>query len=260
MLVISNGAFKSGSTWLFNIIYELTKYPPPQKKYLDPEHLHPSLVPSKLQNFLIEEDFNSSDFLVKNHFKRIKQREQLLSYPEIRIINIKRNIPDVIVSAYFHHRLKYNFKHSFQNFYYSRGRFITNRIVEYHKLWDFSSPQIFVCSYECLISSFNSEVRKLSLFLKQDPSDKNLKLIYEVTRIENLREKYEDIGGQREFFRKGIVGDWKKYFSNRMIRDINNIIDNGLSSFDQSVSGKIYYRWFVPHFLERRYDSDIIGK
>jgi hypothetical protein len=68
MLVVSNGAFKSGSTWLFNIARSITQFPPPPEPYLNPEWVNPSIHPDELKALLAEESLAETDYLVKNHF------------------------------------------------------------------------------------------------------------------------------------------------------------------------------------------------
>ncbi len=77
MLIICNGAFKSGSSWLHAILVELSivkkldlqKVP---SKYTNDVNSPTTIIESKLTDFLLIEDFESNNYLTKSHFFKKK--------------------------------------------------------------------------------------------------------------------------------------------------------------------------------------------
>ena len=82
MLIICNGAFKSGSSWLHAILVELSivkklnlqKVP---RKYTNDINSPTTIIESQLANFLLIEDYNLNNYLTKSHFFKNKD----LFYP-----------------------------------------------------------------------------------------------------------------------------------------------------------------------------------
>ena len=229
MLVIANGAFKSGSTWLFNITRCLTQYPPPPSSFLNPDWVNPSIHPQKLKSLISSADLASKDYLTKNHFGSESQRDLLLSCENVKVLDIVRDIRDVVVSAYYHFRRKEKYTSSFENYYWTRGRFVAHRVQQYHKVWKVPNNRVYVSSFKALKSDFYSECRAIGQFLKRkELSDREIQEVKEETSIESLRSKY----GSPDFFRKGERGDWKHHLTKRMESDIDRI-ENGY--FDKSI-------------------------
>jgi hypothetical protein len=165
MLAIANGAFKSGSSWLFKILCCITQFPPPPKAYLNLEWKNPSLHPNQLAKFLASEDFSTQNYLCKNHFGNSRERNLLLSYPNVFVFNIKRDLRDVVVSAYYHDCRVQGFEGSFEDYYWVWGRLHAHKVRKYHSVWDVSSPQVYVSSYERLKQDFTLEVNEIANFL-----------------------------------------------------------------------------------------------
>ena len=126
MLIIANGAYKSGSTWLFYILRSVTGFPPVPKSFLNQRWLNPSINPRRLVACLTELDFSSKDFLVKNHFNKRRQRDQISKHENIFIFDIERDLRDVVVSAYYQHCRRTTFRGSFETYYWKWGRLVAN--------------------------------------------------------------------------------------------------------------------------------------
>lgn len=225
MLIVSNGAFKSGSTWLFNILRELTTFPAPPVAYLQPHWVNPSIDPKQLKAFLESHHHRSQNYLIKSHFNTLSQRRLLLSDPEVYIFNIKRDLRDVIVSAYYHDCKKHHYPGSFDQFFWSRGLVHASRVVRYHRLWDIQSPRIYVSSYQRLHQAFETEVQEMASFLNLSISMQDLNRIADQTTLHNLRQKYGETEDQTDilFFRKGTIGDWQNHFTESMLTELASI-------------------------------------
>jgi hypothetical protein len=221
MLIIANGAFKSGSTWLYNILKVMTGFPPPPDKYLNPDWVNPSIDPQKLESTLSDLDYHSNNYIVKNHFDRTWQRNLLLKYEDVYVLDIQRELSDVVVSAYHHNKNKHDFNKSFMFYYWRYGRFTAMNVKKYHELWDpnRSPDKIYMSSFEKLKKEFNQECKDLGLFIGKNLSFDAIRNIYNETSIDTLRKKYDD----QDFFRKGKVGYKDEYFSKLMEKDIEMI-------------------------------------
>ncbi len=93
MLVIANGAAKSGSTWLFNIISEMDEFDrPPAEFLLDQQNVNPEIHYDKLRSLLDSLDYSDRDYLIKNHFSEAEQRDLILSRAHVYVVDIERNL------------------------------------------------------------------------------------------------------------------------------------------------------------------------
>jgi len=137
MLIICNGAFKSGSSWLHAILVELTivkklnleKVP---IKYTNDVNSPTTIVESQLSNFLIVEDFISNNYLTKSHL--FKKQTLKKTYSEnVKFLFIERDMRDAIVSHYFHIQNKYRNKISFSMYYFFVGRYKAYEISLFNK-------------------------------------------------------------------------------------------------------------------------------
>lgn len=223
MLIVCNGAFKSGSTWLFNIVRDLTGATPPPAEYLNPAWRNPSLHPDKIAA-LLEALTPAERFIVKNHFNTREQRDLLLSHPDVRVLNITRDLRDMTVSAYYHARRVDNYQGDFASYYEIIGRAEMLRVARYHRIWSVPSPHVYTASYERLHADFFGEVRDIARFLGVSVSDMDIDRLRRETSLDSLRQKYGEADAQEKFFRKGVVGDWRNHFTPEMAADLHNAL------------------------------------
>ncbi|MCS3662066.1 hypothetical protein GGP68_003504 [Salinibacter ruber] len=181
--------------------------------------MNPSVHPDELQALLTEESLVEADYLVKNHFGARDKRDLLLKHEHVRVLNIKRDLRDVVVSAYYHYRREEGYEVPFERYYWTRGRYVAERVREYHDVWDVPSTQVYVASFKALKESFPEECRRIGEFLGYDLSNTQIQDVKDNTSIKSLRESYDNDG----FFRKGERGDWKNYLTHRMAEDVSRI-------------------------------------
>lgn len=217
MLIVDNGAYKSGSSWLYNILKVVTGESNPLNDYQDPDWIHPSLDKDKLQNFLDEGDYRNRHYLVKQHF-RDTELKQFVPYldGDILFVDIERDIRDVIVSAYYHKQRK-GYDSDFNNYYWSNGRFLYERIRSYHENIRTIIPPVYLhtVSYELLLTSFSDELEKLCVFLKKTLDKSLLDKAENETAFKSMKKQSEN----NAFFRKGISGDFDNHFDWLMRQD-----------------------------------------
>jgi hypothetical protein len=242
MLVIANGAPKSGSTWLFNILRHLKQFAEvPREFLLDPTNPNSELIYERLPDFLREVDSGSRNYLLKNHFGEAHQRDLILATPHVRVVNIKRDIKDAVVSWYYHEMRARDVRIPFARYYWRRGRYDAERIRRYHAVWEEARDErVLFSSYEALKNDFASEVRRIAAFVEAPLSKADLERVREMTSMERLRERYGD-SGDIKFFRKGESGDWKNHFGRFSLRDITRVEVGGLdnSSFADEVFARL---------------------
>ncbi|MEM6886539.1 MAG: sulfotransferase domain-containing protein [Pseudomonadota bacterium] len=229
MLVIANGAQKSGSTWLFNIIQNLIDFSDvPEDFLLDRKNPNSEIVYERLPEFLEKVDYSETDYLLKNHFGRKEQRDVILGAQNTLVVNIKRDLRDAIVSAYYYNMMLTNKTRSFENYYWNEGRYLAGVIKNYHHNWESSpSSRVLFMSYERLKADPVNEVIGVGRFLGFNTTRKKAQTALEATSMENLRKKYKD-EGEIKFFRKGTTGDWRNHFHGLALEDIEEIDANGL--------------------------------
>lgn len=156
----------------------------------------------------------------KAHWGTPLERDLLLTYPDIRIFLIWRDLRDVLVSSFYYHRTRFPDRfHDFDHFYRKKGRGILLHQVRYQRTWRRfrDDPRVFESRYEDLVSSFATNVPKLLNFARIGPVD--LSELEDRLSIEKLRRKYKDQDGF--LFRRGTVGEHTGLFqSNEYGQDI----------------------------------------
>lgn len=231
MLIVCNGAAKSGSTWLYNIVAGLVPSQPPDSVFLTNSKKHPAIRPEQLAEYIALGEFAHRDVVTKAHYGSEALRRVLLSHPDVRVLDMTRNLYDVIVSSYYDACRRDGYAGDFRSFYWFEGRALADYLLKYHRLWGDGHAQVHVTSFEGLKENFADEVRKIGAFLGRVPDPQRIASLAEGTRIDTLRRKYND-DKALPFFRKGIVGDWKNHFDDRMLADIRAIESGGLGSMD----------------------------
>lgn len=225
MLIIANGTFKSGSTWLMMILQLMTEFSPPPDEFRNLNWRNPSIKKNRLKDFLAEVDYQNNNFLSKNHFSRVKERDLILSSNNVLVLGIKRDIRDVIVSAYHHDVRNEDFAGSFTDYFWGeQGKERIYHVKKYNDLWNVDSEQIYTSSYEALHTSFFDEVQNIANFLNIKVPKSKVNLIKEKTDINALKH--------RKHFRKGTVGDWKNYLSPEMLEELRYLYPTGFLQED----------------------------
>jgi hypothetical protein len=184
-----------------------------------------------LAEFLAEEDFHAHDFLTKNHLSNPSHKSLLLAHEDVFVLDVVRDLRDVVVSAYYDSRNRDGYEGSFEDYYWESGRELAAAVSTYHELWKPDGVRILRVSYERLKSDFGDEVSRVATFFGIELSPERLRDLQTQTSIDSLKARYEkeELYRDNKFFRKGIVGDWQNHFSPPMIRDIARIEKNGLS-------------------------------
>lgn len=100
MLVVNNGAAKSGTTWVQKMLRRIARYQAPPKAFRRTDWKAPSIHPDRLETFLRRKDFVSENYLFKAHYE--PELAPLLARDHVVIVNCARSIPDMVFSFYHH--------------------------------------------------------------------------------------------------------------------------------------------------------------
>jgi hypothetical protein len=236
MLIVCNGAPKSGSTWLYNIVERLRPGAWPDRSFLTKSKKHPTIRPDALPAFLATDVYRDADYICKSHYGKQAVRDQLLASPYTLVLDMERDLRDVLVSSYYDSCRRDGFRGSFSQYYWLEGRSLADYLGRYHRVWDNGHPQVFRTTFEALKTEFIEEARRIADFLGCMVTDEQLAELESATSLGALREAYKDdpqyATAKNPFFRKGEIGDWKNHFDERMVSDIQRIESQGLSSYD----------------------------
>lgn len=245
MFVLSNGAFKSGSTWLWTIVGATGRFKELPREYgRGKGKIRAFLKPEKIGDFLESGIYKSENYWAKGHFFDKRSRDLFLSHDSVYIFNIKRDIKDSLVSHYYHlirqNKLSEqltqpeNLKKGFSDYYWRFGRYKAQQLMIYHKVWDIPSPKVYVSSFERLKNDYENEVKCIGQFLDLHLSTDEIARIKDVTSIQNVQKAkgLDKLPEHKRFIRKGLIGESKQFFSDDMRNDVEGIIHDGLGKVD----------------------------
>jgi hypothetical protein len=243
MLVICNGTFKSGSSWLHAIILQLLKVKKVELTEI-PDKYNPNLKsPTRileyhLQAFIRNEDCKRNNFVTKAHF--FSNNTLQYKYKDcVKFIFIERDIKDAIVSHFFHFNNFRKTEFSFNSYFNVIGVFKAYEIYLFNKRCRRNFQNHLFFSFESLKFDFSESVKFLSKTLGLGGlSEIELHSIKNNTSLETMRKTskegeskyYPELGNvSHKLFRKGNIGDWESFFKNKQLVVINKII-NGQAS------------------------------
>jgi hypothetical protein len=230
MLVIANGAFKSGSTWQREIIINLMEFQDIPKEYQVPSLPH-WIHPRKLSVLIRSGEHLNNNYITKAHLLSEKYVKLLVGVEGVRVLNIRRDVRDVLVSHYYHLRREDKCPKEFGKYYYRIGRYKAQQVRHYHQMWD--RPGVYCSTFELLKSDFEAEVVRIAEYIGLSLDEKKIRDIKDATSLDRLRNPTSTKDQARlpasQFFRSGKIGGWKEYFDDDMVADLDRIEVSGLS-------------------------------
>jgi glycosyltransferase involved in cell wall biosynthesis len=198
--IIANGAMKSGSTWLFQL-FNHTKIPARiPAEFQDPGWNNQSVQQKSLKAAAETLAATGEYYATKQHWRN--KNSNLMAYDNIRILNIVRDIRDVIVSRYHHDVRKFGFEGNIQKFLDEKLDFLIEENLEYHSYW-IGAPELnhrsyYITSYEYMLTEYEKACRELFDFAGLPLTAEQ----FDSTLSKNLFEN-KSLKGHGEFFRKG---------------------------------------------------------
>lgn len=229
-LVLANGTFKSGSTWLKDVVNSMMAFEKLPKEFYyrsDLSWIHPD----KIQEVIRSEQL-TGPFLSKSHIFHASDIQKIKNEEAIKILLITRDIKDVIVSAYYHFRRVWKIPFTFGQYYWLIGRLKSVEVLEYDKNW-VDVDRVYRTTFRSLKYDFENEVKRLAAFLEIPPDQIDIPLLKEQTRFENIvkKRKQDHLPEAKRFYRKGEVGDWKNHFNDSISEDLKKIETNQYGIF-----------------------------
>jgi len=254
MLIICNGAFKSGSTWLHAIVegileirgVALAEIP---VRYGPKSSPVSRLKESTLADFVEAEDLDSKHYLTKAHFfSEILLRT---SYPaNVKFLFIERDLRDAIVSHYHHFTIYRKWRLSFEVYYYLVGRYKAYEIWLFNERCKKYFPSDLFFNYAEMKRDCRAAIHRLCSILELEPlTTEEEDRVIAVTSLDAMRKNaaegdrrfYPETGSDNEkLFRKGKVGEYKEYFSERSLADIDEIMNGRFSSVGRSLYSLLF--------------------
>lgn len=236
MVIFCNGSFKSGSTWIFNLLKEIRPCDEIPQEFLNRNWVNDSLLKDKIGEFCEYYPKNVGDYVFKTHFRKKFLLNHFLENEFIFIVHSTRDYRDVIVSAYFHYLNRGVIDCGFEEFYWRKGRYILYVWSRYDLEWEgiAGHERFKSISFESLKDDFSTVVRDLAGFVGVEESECDISSLVDRTSLGSLRDAYKGKGGGgQSHFRKGKVGDWKNFLTEKIENDLTQIVGNNLSLSDR---------------------------
>ena len=203
--IIGNGAPKTGSTWVAELLNIFPGLAPVPDKFRNPGWKWPSVLDDLAAQAADELGPAPEVYFSKQHWA---QETWLLKSPSIRVINSIRDIRDTIVSRYHHDmRVKQVPQMTISEYLAEHGRVRVFSFCNYHARWldapNMSADNYHVAAYEHLTADLPGAASDLADFRGIPSTPKCIEATANRTRFAEHKVK-----GPGEFFRKGQVGSF----------------------------------------------------
>lgn len=200
MWIVANGAPKSGSTWIFQILTATGAFLRLPERFQDPRWLNLSVADrlvGKAADFLCAAP---QSYISKQHWA--DRNAGLAARPGIRIVNIIRDIRDTVVSRYHHDVRTAGYQGGISAYLETNLEKLIRDNVAYHAYWmdaGTAAPgSYYITSYEYLTDDYLTAGRALVDFCATGLAPEKIAAALEASRFENKK-----VTGPGAFFRKG---------------------------------------------------------
>lgn len=225
MIILNVGGYKSGSTWVQNILQTIQAH-----GRVDEDNAPP--IPAELENAInprdraelvwqLMSDSACKALTYKVHFYEFGSFELRHHIrPHARFVNVVRDKRDAFVSFFYHQVGGGKFDGDFAAFFEEEYKGYLQLRGRYDAYWNMVErafpDQIITLNYETLKTDFAGEVKRLLSFLGSDKPFEELAHLYDLKTNKKVGTKpwmeiFEEKGSG--FYRKGVIGDFKNHFS-----------------------------------------------
>lgn len=238
MLILSNGNYKTGSTWVTQILHEIIETQEIESKYCDRKYKNRIRL-DRIEKFFREQYCVDKHYVSKTHFflphEILAIKEMAKKYPII-VIGSSRNIGDALIS-HFHH-LTRDRKISHDLLAYSKriGFYKRIQMEKYNQRWQQSEESEIILSFEALKDDFDGTLEQLRVHLtKHGVCTK--KIVKSQVAIDTLRKRAEkaQLDEKIEFFRSGKTGEFEQIIRNSNGEKIKNNIYREVKFLDKVI-------------------------
>lgn len=200
MWIVANGALKSGSTWIYQLLSQLEETTPTPPEFQQQGWKNASVTQARVADAAQSLGARPEVFVSKQHWAR--DNSYLLQQPGIKVVNIVRDIRDVIVSRFHHDKRSFGYPGDISDFLRERMENMVAENVHYHSYWInsgyISAETYYVTSYEYLLDQYEAAARALFGFCGFEVSQKSFQATLEGNLFQNKPKT-----GEGQFFRKG---------------------------------------------------------
>ncbi|NET40545.1 sulfotransferase domain-containing protein [Okeania sp. SIO2B3] len=250
---------KSGNTWLKQILLLLT-HDGNQPNLTMMEAfpwlelcLPPCLDPAREHSYEYFESLPSPRILTFHGWPHLIPT----GMPNTKYIFLLRNPKDVAISMYHHLRAKksISYQGNWDEFFelYLSGQVHYGSWFDFHLHWEkflSSRQQVLYLTYEELHKNIKTYLRQLAVFLEIKVSEEVIDKVAIGSRLDEMKKNDKAncnwmIINQNEapHLRKGIVGDWRNYFTDEQNQRFNDLYTKKMSDskfkdyWDESILG-----------------------
>lgn len=197
---------RSGGTWLSKMLADLFNLPFPQKAFLPLvkciEHAHyiESCKGKKIYVIRDGRDVMTSAFFHFLTYREGKSRA-LVDQWRMKVNYTEHSDPEKFMPLFIR---------EFSKFYSAGGRRVS--WSEHVCSFDRNDPMVLVVRYENMLESCSQVLTDVCSFLELKPKRKVDEVVSN-NSFEILSKRQKGVEVKNSFYRKGVAGDWKNYFS-----------------------------------------------
>lgn len=200
MWLIANGAPKSGSTWVYNLLAKTDKCSRIPEQYQEKKWQNSSVSETTIKE--AHEYFVDSPelYLSKQHWA--DHADLVFSNDNVKIFNIIRDLRDATVSFYYHRKREIENYVDIDEYLENEGKIFIEKYINYQKYWaeksQNKSGQYYITSYEYMLEhSFEAGIDVME-FANIPLTISEREKVVEENLFKNNKNK-----GPGEFYRKG---------------------------------------------------------
>lgn len=259
MIIICNGAFKSGSTWLYLIAEEILKI----KEIPFNQNINNNWVGQKNNSFLFKdptiqkatpEYINKGGYyLSKTHLLSPRSYSFLktMNSDNVKVLFIERDLGDAIVSHFHHVKTQTEKNIDFNQYYKLLGRYKAKEIMSFKENKNKYLPDSFSLKFEDLKTNFEEQVYRISDFLKLSITQEDIDKVKKNTSLQKLKleakkgkisQYSKNSDKAAKLFREGKIGESESLLNADQREDLEKII-RGKTSVFFNLYYTIFFKW-----------------
>ncbi|ELT90618.1 hypothetical protein CAPTEDRAFT_123234 [Capitella teleta] len=220
---------KSGTTWMGEIVRQMRAYHPEavgkDVSFIIP-YVEMNIPTPDMPTALECQDKMLSPRIIKTHLPYEYTKEKV-EQEGLKVIAVLREPKDTLTS-YYHHYCNnfFNFPGDFHDFFelVRQDRLHGGNIFKMARDWWQARdlPNVLVVKYEEMKKDTAEVVRRVAEFLEIPLDSKTVESIVDNCNIDKMRKTALEVipddqqlnkVAAKQFFRKGVVGDWKNHFA-----------------------------------------------